>query len=46
LDVGKAARLLIKRPAFKLEHFYDETDWSALTPFRRDSDYLPGRAAK
>ncbi|HTL15941.1 MAG TPA: iron-containing alcohol dehydrogenase, partial [Patescibacteria group bacterium] len=33
LDVGKAARLLIKRPAFKLEHFYNETDWSALTPF-------------
>jgi len=33
LDVGKAARLLIKRPGFKLEDFYDETDWSALTPF-------------
>ena len=33
LDVGKAARLLIKRPGFKLQHFYDETDWSTLTPF-------------
>ena len=33
LDVGKAARLLVKRPGFKLEHFYDEPDWSGLAPF-------------
>lgn len=33
LDVGKAARLLIKRPGFKLDHFYEETDWSGLAPF-------------
>jgi alcohol dehydrogenase class IV len=33
LDVGKAARLLIKRPGFKLERFYDESEWSALVPF-------------
>ena len=33
LDVGKAARLLIKRPGFKLERFYDESDWSGLAPF-------------
>jgi alcohol dehydrogenase class IV len=33
LDVGKAARLLVKRPEFKLERFYDEPDWSGLAPF-------------
>jgi alcohol dehydrogenase class IV len=33
LDVGKAARLLEKRPDFKLEHFYDEPDWSGLASF-------------
>lgn len=32
LDVGKAARLLAKRPGFKLEHFYEEPDWSGLAP--------------
>jgi 4-hydroxybutyrate dehydrogenase len=33
LDAGKAARLLSKRPDFKLERFYDEPDWSGLAPF-------------
>jgi 4-hydroxybutyrate dehydrogenase len=33
LDVGKAARLLAKRPGFKLDHFYDEPDWTGLAPF-------------
>jgi 4-hydroxybutyrate dehydrogenase len=33
LDVGKAARLLVKRPEYKLERFYDESDWSGLAPF-------------
>ena len=33
LDVGKAARLLAKRPEFKFERFYDEPDWSGLAPF-------------
>jgi alcohol dehydrogenase class IV len=33
LDVGKAARLLVKRPDFKLERFYDEADWTGLAPF-------------
>jgi alcohol dehydrogenase class IV len=33
LDVGKAARLLGKRPGFKLDRFYDEPDWSGLAPF-------------
>jgi 4-hydroxybutyrate dehydrogenase len=33
LDVGKAARLLAKRPDFKLERFYDEPDWTGLAPF-------------
>ena len=33
LDVGKAARLLVKRPNAKLERFYDEPDWSGLAPF-------------
>jgi len=30
LDVGKAARLLVKRPGFRLADFYSEPDWSAL----------------
>ncbi len=33
LDVGKAARLLAKRPGFDLAKFYDEPDWSELAPF-------------
>jgi 4-hydroxybutyrate dehydrogenase len=33
LDVGKAARLLVKRPGLKLDRFYDEPDWSGLAPF-------------
>ena len=33
LDVGKAARVLTRRPGFKLEHFYEEPDWSGLSPF-------------
>src|SRR2546425_3952253 len=33
LDVGKAARLLVKRPGFDLAKFYDEPDWSGLAPF-------------
>ncbi len=33
LDVGKAARLLIKRPELELTKFYDEPDWSGLLPF-------------
>jgi 4-hydroxybutyrate dehydrogenase len=33
LDVGKAARLLAKRPGFDLARFYDEPDWSGLAPF-------------
>ena len=33
LDVGKAARLLARRPGFQLERFYDEPDWSGLAPF-------------
>lgn len=33
LDVGKAARLLARRPDFPLARFYDEpADWSALAP--------------
>jgi 4-hydroxybutyrate dehydrogenase len=32
LDVGKAARLLVKRPGFRLADFYSEPDWSALMP--------------
>lgn len=32
LDVGKAARLLVKRPGFELSRFYDEPDWSNLVP--------------
>jgi 4-hydroxybutyrate dehydrogenase len=33
LDVGKAARLLVKRPGLVFARFYDETDWSNLPPF-------------
>lgn len=33
LDVGKAARLLVRRPGFKLIGFYSEPDWSGLAPF-------------
>ena len=33
LDVGKAARLLVKRPGFELGRFYDESDWSGLATF-------------
>jgi 4-hydroxybutyrate dehydrogenase len=33
LDVGKAARLLVRRPGFDLAKFYDEPDWSGLAPF-------------
>lgn len=32
LDAGKAARLLVKRPDFKLADFYSEPDWSGLAP--------------
>jgi len=32
LDVGKAARLLVKRPGLNFTKFYDETDWSGLAP--------------
>jgi len=33
LDVGKAARLLIKRPSLNLAEFRYEDDWSGLVPF-------------
>jgi 4-hydroxybutyrate dehydrogenase len=33
LDAGKAARLVVKRPDFKLARFYEEPDWSGLAPF-------------
>jgi len=33
LDVGKAARLLLKRPGMKLGEFRFEEDWSGLAPF-------------
>src|ERR1044072_139550 len=33
LDVGKAARLLVRRPGLKLSTFYDEPNWSGLAPF-------------
>lgn len=33
LDVGKAARIVVKRPDLDLTRFYDETDWSGLAPF-------------
>ncbi|MSU58138.1 MAG: iron-containing alcohol dehydrogenase [Pedosphaera sp.] len=32
LDVGKAARLLVKRSGFDFAKFYDEPDWSGLAP--------------
>lgn len=32
LDVGKAARILVKRPGFDFARFYDEPDWSGLPP--------------
>ena len=32
LDAGKAARLLVKRPGFDLNRFYEESDWSGLAP--------------
>lgn len=33
LDVGKAARVLVKRPGFNLAKFYEESDWPGLAPF-------------
>jgi 4-hydroxybutyrate dehydrogenase len=33
LDVGKAARLLVRRPGFALAQFYNAPDWSGLAPF-------------
>jgi alcohol dehydrogenase class IV len=33
LDVGKAARLLSKRPDLDFTKFYDQPDWSDLAPF-------------
>ncbi len=33
LDAGKAARLLVKRPNLDFAKFYDESDWTGLTPF-------------
>jgi len=33
LDVGKAARLLVKRPDFPLADFYRQPDWAGLLPF-------------
>ena len=33
MDVGKAARLLVRRPDFDLSNFYSEPDWSGLAPF-------------
>ena len=33
LDVGKAARLLLKRPDLDLAEFHYEDDWSGLAPF-------------
>lgn len=32
LDVGKAARLLVKRPGLDFARFYDEGDWFGLAP--------------
>ena len=32
MDVGKAARLLVRRPDFDLSNFYSEPDWSGLAP--------------
>jgi len=33
LDVGKAARLLVKKPDLDFARFYEESDWSGLSPF-------------
>jgi len=33
LDVGKAARLLVRRPGFDLANFYEQPNWSGLAPF-------------
>jgi alcohol dehydrogenase class IV len=33
LDVGKAIRLLIKKPDLDFSKFYDHPDWSGLAPF-------------
>jgi 4-hydroxybutyrate dehydrogenase len=33
LDVGKAARVLVKRPEMDLADFYGQSDWSRLAPF-------------
>ena len=33
LDAGKAVRLLVKRPEFRLAEFYSEPDWAGLAPF-------------
>ena len=33
LDVGKAARPLVRRPGLDFARFYDEPDWSGLAPF-------------
>ena len=33
LDVGKAARLLVKRPDLDFSKFYEQPDWSGLAPF-------------
>jgi 4-hydroxybutyrate dehydrogenase len=33
LDVGKAARLVVKRPDLDFAKFYDLADWSGLAPF-------------
>jgi 4-hydroxybutyrate dehydrogenase len=33
LDVGKAARLDVKRPGFDLARFYEIPDWTGLAPF-------------
>jgi len=33
MDVGKAARLLVRRPEFDLSNFYSESEWSGLAPF-------------
>jgi alcohol dehydrogenase class IV len=33
LDVGKAARVLVKRPGLDLRHFYQQADWPGLAPF-------------
>jgi 4-hydroxybutyrate dehydrogenase len=33
LDVGKAARILVKRPDFDLATFHNEPDWSGLAAF-------------